>query len=363
MIGTVFRGDRRPRPSPEDYYVQLNDFDFELPEALIAQHPLPTRPASRLMVLERAARRVQLARFPDIGQWLTAGDVLVLNDTRVIPARLMGHKDSGGRIEVLLVRRQPGAEETWACLTRCSKTPRPGVRLRFAEGLSAEVLPGGEEPYRLLRFACQDDFSEVLERVGRIPLPPYIRREDSAEDRERYQTVFARHAGAVAAPTAGLHFTPELLAALRAKGVEIHSLTLHVGLGTFLPVRSEDLAGHRMHEENYHIPAATADAVNRAKAEGRRVLALGTTSTRALEYAVDEAGRLKTGEGVCDLFIRPGFRFQIVDGLITNFHLPRSTLLMLVAALAGRDFILDAYRQAVTEGFRFFSYGDCMLIV
>jgi S-adenosylmethionine:tRNA ribosyltransferase-isomerase len=261
------------------------------------------------------------------------------------------------------VRRLPGTEEIWACLTKCSKAPRPGTRLLFSEGLEGAVIDGGEPPYRHVRFSCDGDFARVLDKVGQIPLPPYIRRDASEEDRTRYQTVFAREAGAVAAPTAGLHFTDEILGGLRAKGVEIHPLTLHVGLGTFLPVRTDDISEHKMHEENYFVPPETAAAVNRAKAEGRRVIALGTTSTRTLEYAADENGRLRAGEGTCDLFIRPGFVFRIVDGLITNFHLPCSTLLLLVAALAGRDFILEAYRRAVAERFRFFSYGDCMLIL
>jgi S-adenosylmethionine:tRNA ribosyltransferase-isomerase len=343
--------------------MRLSDFDFELPEELIAQQPPPARQDSRLMVLRRASRSLDLGRFTDVLQHFRAGDVLVINDTRVIPARLLGRKESGGRIEVFLVRRLPGEEEIWSCLTRCSKAPRPGCRLLLGDGIEGQVVEGGEPPYRHIRFDCDGDFAQVLEKEGRIPLPPYIRREDTPEDRERYQTVFARAAGAVAAPTAGLHFTAELLDAVRARGVEICPLTLHVGLGTFLPIRGDDITGHRMHEENFVVPPATAAAINRAKAEGRRVLALGTTSTRTLEYAVDERGRLQAGAGVCDLFIHPGFRFRIVDGLITNFHLPRSTLLLLVSALAGRDFILQAYGRAVAERFRFFSYGDCMLII
>ncbi|ABA89136.1 S-adenosylmethionine--tRNA ribosyltransferase-isomerase [Syntrophotalea carbinolica DSM 2380] len=343
--------------------MRLSDFDFELPEELIAQHPLAQRQASRLMVLNRVTQQLQLAQFADIADWFRPGDVLVVNDTRVIPARLIGRKQTGGRIEVFLVRRLPGVEEVWACLTKCSKSPRPGTRLILGEGLEGTVVEGGEPPYRHVRFSFQGDFSQVLEQVGRIPLPPYIRREATPDDRSRYQTVFAREAGAVAAPTAGLHFTDEILDVLRAKGVEIQPLTLHVGLGTFLPMRTDDITEHRMHEENYFVPEGTAAAVNRAKDDGRRVIALGTTSTRTLEYAVDEQGRLQAGAGTCDLFIRPGFKFRIVDGLVTNFHLPCSTLLVLVAALAGREFILEAYQRAVAEKFRFFSYGDCMLIL
>lgn len=315
------------------------------------------------MVLDRADRSVRTGVFPDICGYFSPGDLLVVNDTRVIPARLLGAKETGGRVEVFLVRRLPGDDEVWACLTKSSKSPREGSRLILEGGIEARVLEGGEPPYRLLRFQCDGDFHAALEQAGRIPLPPYIRREADQRDRERYQTVFAATPGAVAAPTAGLHFTEGTFERLRAGGVEIHSLTLHVGLGTFLPVRVEDVRSHRMHEEFYHIPEQTAAAVNRAKAEGRRVFALGTTTTRTLEYAVDDKGQLQAGEGGTDLFIYPGFRFRIVDGMITNFHLPSSTLMMLVSAFAGKDFILDAYRRAVREKFRFFSYGDCMLIL
>lgn len=343
--------------------MQLADFDFELPPEQIAQYPLPGRDDSRLMVLNRGDGSVGAGLFPDIARFFRPGDLLVVNDTRVIPARLLGTKESGGRIEVFLVRRLSGAGEDWACLTKCSKAPRSGARLHLSGGIEGTVLPGGEAPYRHIRFSCPADFLGTLEQVGRIPLPPYIRRDDDAADRTRYQTVFARSRGAVAAPTAGLHFTEVILEELRRIGVEIAPLTLHVGLGTFLPVRVDDVREHRMHGESYHIPAATAAAVNLAGAEGRRVFALGTTTTRTLEHAVDSTGRVVPGEGVSDLFIYPGFRFKIVDALITNFHLPRSTLLMLVSAFAGRDFTLAAYRRAVHEGYRFFSYGDCMLIL
>ncbi|WP_432821446.1 tRNA preQ1(34) S-adenosylmethionine ribosyltransferase-isomerase QueA, partial [Trichloromonas sp.] len=339
------------------------DFDFELPEALIAQYPPESREDSRLMVLKRREQTIDAGAFRDILDCFVSGDLLVLNDTRVIPARLLGEKESGGRIEVFLVRRLASNDEDWACLTRCSKTPKPGARLLLGGEIEAIVLPGGEAPYRHIRFQCRGDFTEALERVGRIPLPPYIRREDDQVDRDRYQTVFAKANGAVAAPTAGLHFTERVLDELRAKGVMICPVTLHVGLGTFLPVRAENILEHRMHSEAFHIPRSTADAVNQAKAQGRRVFALGTTTTRTLEYAVDEQGRLEAGEGSSDLFIYPGFRFRIVDAMITNFHLPKSTLLMLVSAFAGRDFVLEAYRRAVREHFRFFSYGDCMLIL
>jgi len=343
--------------------MRLDDFDYDLPAELIAQHPLASREDSRLMVLERDTRTVSVGQFSGICRYFRAGDLLVLNDTRVLPARLLGTKETGGRIEVFLVRRLPGEAEVWECLTKCSKPPRPGGKLLLAGGIEGEVLPGGEEPYRRICFQAPDGFLVALERAGRMPLPPYIRRDDDQLDRSRYQTVFADKLGAVAAPTAGLHFTEAILSQLQELGVEIRMLTLHVGLGTFLPVRVDDVRSHRMHAENYEISADTAEAINLAKADGRRVLAVGTTTTRTLEYAVDSAGRVVPGEGVTDLFIYPGFRFQVVDALVTNFHLPRSTLLMLVSAMAGRDFTLAAYRQAVAQRFRFFSYGDCMLIL
>jgi len=343
--------------------VQLSDFDFELPEALIAQTPLARRDASRLLVLDRKTATLRHEAFPAIASILGAGDLLVVNDTRVIPARLHGFKDSGGHIEVFLVRRYPGAEEIWGCLTRSSKPPRPGSRLHLAEGVVATVLDGADDDLRRVRFEGVGDFLATLERAGEIPLPPYIRREAEELDRERYQTVFAAAPGAVAAPTAGLHFTPELLERLRRRGVEICNLTLHVGPGTFLPVREDGLRNHRMHAESYLIPAATATAVNRAKREGRRVVALGTTTTRTLEHGADVGGELLPGEGMTDLFILPGYRFRLVDAMITNFHLPRSTLLMLVSAFAGRELLLQAYREAVLERYRFFSYGDSMVIL
>ncbi|MEJ2201391.1 MAG: tRNA preQ1(34) S-adenosylmethionine ribosyltransferase-isomerase QueA [Desulfuromonadaceae bacterium] len=343
--------------------MHLDEFDFALPDGLIAQYPPPVRDLSRLMVLRRRDRQIKVSNFTDITEYFVSGDVLVLNDTRVIPARLLGEKESGGKIEVFLVRRLVSDREDWACLTRSSKSPRIGCRLLLGGEIKATVLPGGQAPYRHIRFDGQQDFMAALERVGRIPLPPYIRREDEGIDRDRYQTVFAKNSGAVAAPTAGLHFTDAILEDLRRRGVEICSVTLHVGLGTFLPVRTENIREHRMHAEPFEVPVATATAVNEAKREGRRVFALGTTTTRTLEYAVDGEGRLRAGAGESDLFIYPGFRFRLVDGLITNFHLPKSTLLLLVSAFAGRDFILEAYELAVREGLRFFSYGDCMLIL
>jgi S-adenosylmethionine:tRNA ribosyltransferase-isomerase len=343
--------------------MHLSDFDYHLPEELIAQQPLAERVSSRLLVLGRATGKIRHCQFADLADQLRSGDLLVRNETRVIPARLLGEKETGGKVEILLVRQVEGEGQVWRCMTRSSKPVRSGMHLRFPGEIDGYVL--GEEPdgCRIIRFECRGEFLAALEQFGKMPLPPYIRREADRSDHARYQTVFARDPGAVAAPTAGLHFDEQMFAALAERGIEICGLTLHVGLGTFLPVRSEDLAEHRMHGELYEIPAETAEKVNQAHCEGRRVIALGTTSTRALEDAVDEDGRLRSGKGMSELFIRPGFRFRVVDGLITNFHLPKSTLLMLVSAFAGRENILAAYREAVERKYRFFSYGDCMLII
>jgi len=343
--------------------MQLEDFDFLLPEELIAQYPAERRDGSRLMMLNRQSGAIETGDFPQVVDAFQGGDLLVINDTRVIPARLLGHKESGGKVEVFLIRRLVDAEgEDWLCMTRSSRSLKVGIQLQLGEGLTAEVLAGGDAPNRHVRFFCDGPFMERVEHVGHLPLPPYIARPDDVDDRERYQTVFACNDGAVAAPTAGLHFTDEILQQLRDKGVEICPLTLHVGLGTFLPVRVDNVSTHKMHAEFYAVPETTAQAVNKARTEGRRIVALGTTAARALESAVDEQGCLQAGENESQIFIYPGYRFQLVDALITNFHLPKSTLLMLVSALAGRDFILQAYQQAVEERFRFFSYGDCMMI-
>ena len=344
--------------------MHLDDYDFTLPEGLIAQQPVATRDASRLMCLDRRSGSISTRQFSGILNCFRPGDVLVVNDTRVIPARLLGQKVTGGKIEIFLVRRiETATAEEWLCLTKSSKSPRPGTVVTLADDLSAEILEEAASPYRKVRFTCRGDFMQRVEEIGHLPLPPYIKREDRQEDRSRYQTVFARENGAVAAPTAGLHFTAEILQQLRDAGVQIVPLTLHVGLGTFLPVRVENILEHKMHSELYSIPQATADAVNLARDGGRRVFALGTTSARALETAATEDCHLLAGRGESEIFIYPGYRFKLVDALITNFHLPKSTLLMLVSAFAGREFVLSAYRQAVVERFRFFSYGDCMLIL
>lgn len=340
----------------------LKDFDYRLPAELIARYPAPERDASRLLLLNRASKQVAEDIFRNISAHFVPGDLLVMNDTRVMPARLFGTRDSGGKAEIFLVRRTEDAVERWSCLLRASKKFRDGQVVHLAGSMKATVCGRAGDESWLVEFAGDDLFEEWLEREGHIPLPPYLQREDDAEDRERYQTVFSRTPGAVAAPTAGLHFTQELLAELEAKGVKIACLTLHTGLGTFQPVRVERIEDHRIHTERYFIPDATAEEIRSAKARGSRVIAVGTTTTRTLEYAADGDGNVPAGSGEADIYIFPGYRFKVVDALITNFHLPESTLLMLVSAFAGHEYALAAYREAVSRGFRFYSYGDAMLI-
>ena len=350
----------------------LSDFEFDLPDALVARAPLERRDASRLLVLDRATGRFAHRTFRDWPGLLRPGDLVVLNDTRVIPARLLGRKQgSGGRVELLLVRPDadvdaagalsgpPGALG-WVCLGQASKGLRPGTVVELEGGKATVVEALGEGEFRV-RFEAEASIGTLLERAGRVPLPPYVDREPTPEDRTRYQTVYARIDGSVAAPTAGLHLTPETFAELEARGVERRFVTLDVGPGTFLPVRGDDESSHRMHAERYHVPEETAAAVNRARREGRRVVAVGTTVVRTLESAVDR-GSVRAGTGSSQLFIRPPYAFQVVDALLTNFHLPRSTLLMLVSAFAGREKVLAAYRAAVAEHYRFFSYGDATFI-
>lgn len=369
--------------------VLVSDFDFELPEELIAQEPLAERTASRMLALNRATGQWQDETFADLPRFFRAGDLLVLNNTRVIPARLFGRRaglktqagqEATGRIEVMLAEQLH--EWEWRALVRPARKVRVGETLRFAlsdqakqdspehnqpeqDALLAEVTAEGEFGERTLRFTPRDDFFAALDRVGHMPLPPYIHREDRREDRERYQTVFHQQPGSVAAPTAGLHFTPQMLDRLRAMGVSIAYVTLHVGLGTFQPVRVERLEEIHLHRERYTLSEETAAAVNQAKQEGRRVIAVGTTTVRTLEHCATlaEDGTLKAHAGQTEIFISPGYKFRIIDGLLTNFHLPQSTLLMLVSAFAGREAILAAYQHAVTARYRFFSYGDCMLIL
>jgi S-adenosylmethionine:tRNA ribosyltransferase-isomerase len=342
--------------------MKLTEYDFALPQELIAQQPLNDRSASRLLHLSRENERITHQYFDFLPELLREGDLLVRNETRVLPARLLGKKQSGGQVEALLVRQIDPLQNVWRCMTRSSKPVRIGNLLEFPEEICGEVVAVEEDGQRLIRFYCPGDFFEVLERAGHMPLPPYIRREDHDFDKDRYQTVFANNPGAVAAPTAGLHFTEDTFAALSARNIDVCGITLHVGPGTFLPVRTENLREHRMHSEVYEIPQATAEQINAARADGRRIVALGTTVTRTLEHAVDDQVLLQAGQGETDLFILPGFKFRMVDALITNFHLPKSTLLVLVSAFAGRDFILKAYQEAVDHSYRFFSYGDCMLI-
>jgi S-adenosylmethionine:tRNA ribosyltransferase-isomerase len=351
----------------------LDDYDYDLPAELIAQHPAAVRDRSRLMVLPPGGGRPRDRRFHQIATYFRPGDVLVINNTAVVPGRLVGRKPTGGRVEVLLLnyaqamaRRGVDGTLTFDCLFNASRRVRPGTRLRFDADLEGVVVAGANG-IGAIRFTGQRDFEVTLAAIGRVPLPPYIQRgRDSAPlpaDRNAYQTVYARHNGAVAAPTAGLHFTPELLSRIRSLGVTVLPVTLHVGYGTFRPVSVDDIRDHRMHAEHYTLDASSAQTLNAAKSEGRRVIAVGTTCVRTLEYAASAQGRLKAGAGACDLFIYPGYRFKVVDALITNFHLPRSTLLMLVSALAGRERILAAYRTAINRGYRFYSYGDAMLIL
>ncbi|HEU4383982.1 MAG TPA: tRNA preQ1(34) S-adenosylmethionine ribosyltransferase-isomerase QueA [Anaeromyxobacteraceae bacterium] len=339
-----------------------SDFDYDLPEGLIAQEPVEPRDASRLLVLSRAGGPSGHLRFSDLPELLAPGDLLVLNDTRVIPARLLGRKESGGRCELLLVADLGGAGDRWRAMGQASKPLRPGSRLAFGE-LSAEVEAAEGEGFFLVRFDRGGAaLLAALERQGRTPLPPYIRREPTDADRERYQTVLARHPGSAAAPTAGLHFTEELLGRLARRGVERATVTLHIGPGTFLPLRAETVAGHRMHAERYFVPEETARAVAACQERGGRLVAVGTTTVRALEAALS-GSTLRPGWGETDLFIHPGYPFRVVEALVTNFHLPRSSLLMLVCAFGGREQVLGAYREAVARGYRFYSYGDAMVIL
>lgn len=341
----------------------LASYDYELPFAAIAQRPAPRRDAARLMVIDAATGQFVHGRFSALGDCLRSGDVLVLNDSRVRPARLRGRRASGGRVEALLLQREDARH--WTALVRSSGRPAPGTTLHFGQDLQATLaadLGGGRA---LLSFSARGDLDAVLDRVGEIPLPPYIRRPSGpdASDRERYQTVYARMPGSVAAPTAGLHFTPELLANLASDGIAIVTLTLHVGAATFQPIRTDNLADYELEGERYAIPEETITTMATARAHGGRVIAVGTTTTRALEAAAASPGGLRAGEGLARLFIRPGHRFRAVDGMITNFHLPRSSLLVLMAAFLGRDLLRGAYAEALARGYRFYSYGDAMLTV
>ena len=343
--------------------MKLSEFDYQLPETSIAQAPLKRRDDSRLMLLERDSGRCSHSRFRDLVDLLDPGDLLILNDTRVLPARLLGRKASGGRVELLLLEKSGTG---WRSLIQASRKPAAGSMLHFKDGLQARLLRRAGDEWIVELEAPEGDPEQLLMQVGRMPLPPYIKRPETGhapvDDGERYQTVYARRPGAVAAPTAGLHFSEELLASLQAGGIETRYLTLHVGLGTFQPVRVDSIEEHRMHEEWYELPDATASAIAGARERGSRVVAVGTTVARTLEWCATGGNLPRPGSGRCDLFIYPGYRFEAVDMLLTNFHLPRSTLLMLVSAFAGRERVLAAYSEAITEGYRFYSYGDAMLI-
>jgi S-adenosylmethionine:tRNA ribosyltransferase-isomerase len=363
--------------------VRVSDFDYKLPEELIAQQPLPDRWASRLLhVTSARGCRLNDLKFRDFPELLRPTDLVVFNNTRVFPARLYGRRGGlrsqplsprnpatrdflRGRIEVLLTRQLQREPNEWECLVRPGRKIGVGEHLFFGDQdeLQAEVIARASFGERRIRFSPADDFVARLEKIGHIPLPPYIAREDSSTDRERYQTVYARQRGSVAAPTAGLHFTPEILAQMRARGIETAEVTLHVGLGTFQPVRSERVEDHRLHSEAYTISAEAADTINRARQESRRIVAVGTTTVRTLEYAAQQnAGDFRASSGEANLFIYPGYKFQVVQALLTNFHLPQSTLLMLVCALGGKDNIMRAYEHAVAQRYRFYSYGDCMFV-
>lgn len=337
----------------------LSDFDYELPEELIAQTPVEPRNASRLMVLDPAEENIEHRHFYDLQAFLTPGDTLIFNDTRVLPARLIGRKEpTGARVEVLLLRRVEGDE--WETLVKPGKKAMRGATIRFGKELSCEVTGHTDFGGRLVRFHYQGIFEEILDRLGETPLPPYI--HEKLADRERYQTVYSRASGSAAAPTAGLHFTPEQMQSLKDAGVNLGFLTLHVGLGTFRPVKAERIEDHVMHSEYYAISEETAKLIRDTKAAGKRVVAVGTTSIRTLESAAVGKDEIYGRSGETSIFIYPGYDFKIVDAIVTNFHLPKSTLLMLISAFAGREFTLRAYREAVQEKYRFFSFGDAMLI-
>ncbi len=340
--------------------MDLKDFNYDLPEELIAQDPLEDRSSSRLMVLHKDTGRIEHKIFRDIIDYLNPGDCLVINDTKVIPARLMGIKeDTGAAIEVLLLKRN--ADDVWECLVKPGKKARTGARIVFGEGLLVgEIVDVIEDGNRMIKFHYEGIFEEILDKLGQMPLPPYITHK--LQDKNRYQTVYARNEGSAAAPTAGLHFTKELLEKIKEKGVNVVSITLHVGLGTFRPVKVDKIEEHHMHTETFNISKEAADTINRTRAAGGRVIAVGTTSCRTLESAAADDGTIPARAGDTDIFIYPGYKFKAIDCLITNFHLPESTLIMLVSALAGRDNIMNAYETAVKERYRFFSFGDAMFI-
>jgi S-adenosylmethionine:tRNA ribosyltransferase-isomerase len=341
----------------------ISDFDYNLPENLIAQAPLGKRENSRMLIVDRRNGELVDRNFYDLPDFLREGDVVVLNNTRVFPARLFGRSETGARVEIFLVRET--SRGMWETLARPARRLKTGKKIIFSKKLIAEVIDKTEDGRVRVRFEADGDFDGILDEIGRTPLPPYIKREEDAidADRERYQTVFARERGAIAAPTAGLHFTPEILEKIRAMGVTIAEVTLHVGYGTFEPVRVRELSRHSVMPEQYEISAETAETLNRAKAEGRRIVAIGTTTTRALETVMTKHGRFEAERESANLTILPGYKFKAIDALLTNFHLPQSSLLVLVSTFAGHQLIMDAYNHAVSKSYRFYSYGDCMLII
>lgn len=340
--------------------MKTSDFYYDLPERLIAQSPIEPRNASRMLVLDRQTGKLEHKHFYDLGQYLKPGDCLVLNDTRVLPARIYGtRKDTGAVVEFLLLKQR--GVKLWECLAGPGKKAKADTAFSFGEELSAEVKEVLKDGNRILQFSCEGDFYATLEKIGQMPLPPYIK--EKLTDQERYQTVYSKERGSAAAPTAGLHFTEEMLAELKEAGIAIATVTLHVGLGTFRPVKAENIAEHKMHTEFYRVPEETARTIQKTKEKGGRVICVGTTSCRTLESVASKYGKIIPTEGETDIFIYPGYKFLCMDGLITNFHLPESTLIMLVSAFAGYDNTMNAYKQAVKEEYRFFSFGDCMAIL
>ncbi|WP_430886283.1 tRNA preQ1(34) S-adenosylmethionine ribosyltransferase-isomerase QueA [Fusibacter sp. JL216-2] len=340
--------------------MKKSDFYFDLPDHLIAQTPLEDRTGSRLMVIDRASGEIEHHKFKDVLDYLGEGDCLVVNNTRVLPARIFGTKDTGARVEFLLLKRL--SDNRWETLVKPGRKAKLDAEFTFGSGLMRGKIVGmADEGARIIEFTYEGVFEEVLDQIGQMPLPPYI--TESLDDQERYQTVYAKERGSAAAPTAGLHFTEELMEKLRAKGVKICSVMLHVGLGTFRPVKEDHILDHKMHSEYYEVSEETAQIINETKANGGRVIAVGTTSTRTLESVTDENGKVQPSKGWTEIFIYPGYEFKIIDGLITNFHLPESTLIMLVSALSSKDRILNAYAVAVKEEYRFFSFGDAMLLI
>lgn len=341
----------------------ISEFDYELPDQLIAQNPLEKRENSRMLAVNRADESLKDEYFYNLPRFLKKGDVLVLNNTKVFPARLFGTSETGARIEIFLVREIEN--QIWETLARPARRLKIGRKILFDKNLAAEVLEKTAAGHVLIRFETGGDFNEILEEIGQTPLPPYIKRADkiSGDDRNRYQTVFAKQRGAIAAPTAGLHFTPEILEEIKSIGALIAEITLHVGYGTFEPVRVSDLSEHRIMPERYEISEATAQILNKAKSENRRIIAVGTTTTRALESSIDETETVCAGSRFADLTITPGYKFKVINGLLTNFHLPKSSLLVLVSTFAGHEIIMKAYQHAVQSNYRFYSYGDCMLVL